>query len=84
MLIDLEYSQMKVSDNFILSPPKSPCPPMSNHLKLALMAHLDARLTGDQEVAGLTPAEICNILPWNILPWRLIMKYFLRSFSHFR
>ena len=35
--------------------------------------------TGDQEVAGSTPAEIGNILPW-----RLIMKYFLRSFSPFR
>ena len=35
--------------------------------------------TGDQEVAGLTPAEVGNILLW-----RLIMKYFLRSFSPFR
>ena len=33
-------------------------------------------LTGDQEVAGSIPAEVCNILSW-----RLIMKYFLRSFS---
>ena len=32
-----------------------------------------------QEVAGLTPAEVGNILSW-----RLIMKYFLRSFSPFR
>ena len=37
------------------------------------------RPTGDQEVAGSTPAEIGNILPW-----RLIMKYFLQSFSPFR
>ena len=37
------------------------------------------RLTGDQEVAGSTPAEVGNILSW-----RLIMKYFLRSFSPFR
>ena len=37
------------------------------------------RPTGDQEVAGLTPAEVGNILSW-----RLIMKYFLRSFSPFR
>ena len=37
------------------------------------------RPTGDQEVAGSTPAEIGNILSW-----RLIMKYFLRSFSPFR
>ena len=34
------------------------------------------RPTGDQEVAGSTPAEVCNILSW-----RLIMKHFLRSFS---
>ena len=36
------------------------------------------RLTGDQEIAGSTPAEVGNILSW-----RLIMKYFLRSFSPF-
>ena len=34
------------------------------------------RPTGDQEVAGSTPAEVGNILSWI-----LIMKYFLRSFS---
>ena len=34
--------------------------------------------TGDQEVADSTPAEVGNILSW-----RLIMKYFLRSFSPF-
>ena len=34
---------------------------------------------GDQEVAGSTPTEVGNILSW-----RLIMKYFLRSFSPFR
>ena len=44
----------------------------------ASMAQLDARLTGDQEVAGSTPPEVGNILSW-----RLIMKYFLRSFSPF-
>ena len=38
-----------------------------------------AGLGGDQEVAGSTPAEVGNILSW-----RLIMKYFLRSFSPFR
>ena len=32
-----------------------------------------------QEAAGSTPAEVGNILSW-----RLIMKYFLRSFSPFR
>ena len=37
------------------------------------------RSTGDQEIAGSTPAEVGNILSW-----RLIMKYFLRSFSPFR
>ena len=37
------------------------------------------RPTGDQEVGGSTPAEVGNILSW-----RLIMKYFLRSFSPFR
>ena len=34
--------------------------------------------TGDQEVSGSTPTEVGNILSW-----RLIMKYFLRSFSPF-
>ena len=37
------------------------------------------RPAGDQEVAGSTPAEVGNIPSW-----RLIMKYFLRSFSPFR
>ena len=37
------------------------------------------RPTGDQEFAGSTPAEVGNILSW-----RLIMNYFLRSFSPFR
>ena len=37
------------------------------------------RPTGDQEVAGLAAAEVGNILSW-----RLIMKYFLWSFSPFR
>ena len=44
-----------------------------------MVAELDARLTGDQEVMGSTPAEVGNILSW-----RLIIKYFLRSFSPFR
>ena len=43
------------------------------------MAQLDPRPTGNQEVAGSTPAEVGNILSW-----RLIMKYFLQSFSPFR
>ena len=46
--------------------------------KPASVAQLDAPLTGDQEVVGSTPAEIGNILSW-----RLIMKYFLWSFSPF-
>ena len=37
------------------------------------------RPTGDQEVAGSTPTEVGNILSW-----RLIVKYFLKSFSPFR
>ena len=37
------------------------------------------RPTGDQEIAGSTPARVGNILSW-----RLIIKYFLRSFSRFR
>ena len=45
----------------------------------ASVAQLDARPTGDHKVAGSTPAEVGNILSW-----RLIMKYFLRSFSPFR
>ena len=45
----------------------------------ASVAQLNARPTGVQEVAGSTPAEVGNILSW-----RLIMKYFLRSFSPFR
>ena len=41
-------------------------------------AGLDARPTGIQEVAG-------SILrSGNILSWRLVMKSFLRSFSHYR
>ena len=34
--------------------------------------------TGDQEVEASTPAEVGNIISW-----RLIVKYFLRSFSPF-
>ena len=37
------------------------------------------RLPTRDQVAGSTPAEVGNILSW-----RLIMKYFLRSFSPFR
>ena len=46
---------------------------------LSNVAQLDAGLTGDQEVAGSIPAKVGNILSW-----RLIMKYFLQSFSSFR
>ena len=41
----------------------------------ASVAQLDARPTGDQEVAGSTLG--------NVPSWRLIKKYFLRSFSPF-
>ena len=44
----------------------------------ASVTQLDGRPTGDQEVAGSTPAEVGNILSW-----RFIMKYFLQSFSPF-
>ena len=44
----------------------------------ASVAQLDVHPIGDQEVAGLTPAEVSNIHLR-----RLIMKYFLRSFSPF-
>ena len=44
----------------------------------ASVAQLDARPTGDQEVAGSTPAEVDNILSW-----RLIVKYFLQPISPF-
>ena len=48
-------------------------------LKLAKPVTEDARPTGDQEVADSIPAGMGNILLW-----RLIMKYFLQSFSPFR
>ena len=51
----------------------------SKNNQSASVAQLDARPTGDQEVAGSTPAEVDNILSW-----RLIMNHFLRSFSPFR
>ena len=31
------------------------------------MAQLDARPTGDQEVAGSTPVEVGNILSWRLI-----------------
>ena len=47
--------------------------------RIGLLLQIDNRIpTGDQEVAGSTPPEVSNILSW-----RLIMKYFLRSFSPF-
>ena len=42
------------------------------------MAQLDARPTGDQEVAGSTPARSATFFRGD-----LTMKYFLRSFSPF-
>ena len=43
-----------------------------------MVAQLDGPSDWRQEVAGSTPAEVGNILSW-----RLIMKYFLPSFSPF-
>ena len=48
-----------------------------SHSRLRWLSWM-CRPTGDQEVAGSTPAEVGNILSW-----RLIMKYFLRSFTPF-
>ena len=45
----------------------------------ALVAQLDAGPTGNQEVAGSTPARSAIFFRGD-----LIMKYFLRSFSPFR
>ena len=45
----------------------------------ALVAQLDAHPTGDQEVAGLTPAGSATFFGGN-----LIMRYFLWSVSPFR
>ena len=45
----------------------------------ASVAQLDVPSDWRQEVAGSTPTKVGNILLW-----RLIMKYFLRSFSPFR
>ena len=45
----------------------------------ASVAQLDARPTGDQEIAGSTPAGSTAFFRGG-----LIMKYFLRSFSSFR
>ena len=33
----------------------------------ASVAQLDARPTGDQEVAGSTPAKVGNILSWRLI-----------------
>ena len=48
-------------------------------LQPASVAQLDARLTGDQEVASSTLAGSATFFRGD-----LIMKYFLRSFSPFR
>ena len=46
--------------------------------QLASVAQSDAHPTGDQKVADSIPMR-----SGNILYWRLIMKYFLQSFSPF-
>ena len=55
----------------------NPC--KSLHKQSLSVAQLDAPSDWRPGVAGSTPAEVGNILSW-----RLIMKYFLRSFSPFR
>ena len=63
-------------------PTPTPPPPLcigAIHKKCSSPLSKMRRPTGDQEVAGSTPAEVGNILSW-----RLIMKYCLRSFSPFR
>ena len=60
---------------FIYQPTKR----LSSHISRPRRLSWMRRPTGDQEVAGSTPAEVGNILSW-----KLIMKYFLRSFSPFR
>ena len=60
---------------------------VTKYCRPASVAHLDAHLTRDQEVAVSTPdQEVMGLTPakvGNILSWRLSMKYFLRSFSPF-
>ena len=62
-----------ISNNNACAPFEDPDQPGS-----ASMAQSDMRPTGNKEVAGSIPTESCNSLSW-----RLIMKYFLRSFSPF-
>ena len=57
---------------------KHTCMPACTHSGASLGGCWMRHLTGDQEVGGSTPAEFGNILLW-----RMIMKYFLRSFSPF-
>ena len=54
-------------------------PKADSYEQPAPVAQLDARLTGDQEVEGSTPAGSATFFRGD-----LIMKYFLRSFSPFR
>ena len=54
----------------------SACPTVT---MLAAVAQLDARPTGNSEVAGSTPAGSATFFSED-----LNMKYFLRSFSPFR
>ena len=52
---------------------------MLNHIVIVENTHAQFFYKLDQEVAGSTPAKVGNILLS-----RLIMKYFLLSFSPFR
>ena len=52
---------------------------VNNSSKPSSVTQTDARLTGEQGVAGSISAG-----SGNILSWRLIMKHFLRPFFPFR
>ena len=82
---DLSKHNFRLGTSFYrnapISPPSPapPSPPPQNHMPWAPICwprwlSWMRCPTGDQEVAGSTPAEVGNILSW-----RLIMKYFLRS-----
>ena len=82
-LLSVKASRSDIGDYFMVSPfiHLSVCQHWHQKqvfwsISLALVAQLDAHATGDQEVAGLTPAGSAIFFCGD-----LIMKYFLRSFS---
>ena len=79
--VDKSTVPLAVTDQFVLGRCKLILPNFSMFSLLwsPSVAQLDARSTGDQEFAVSIPRRVDNILSW-----RLIMKYFLRSFSPFR